>query len=67
MRESAETCIWIHNRRERSPVSLWGYIALQIPGGHLANALERQEFICILLVAWGIFAWLWSARTYHEP
>src|SRR3989442_15840699 len=37
-------------------IFFWGYIALQIPGGHLAKHWSAKKFISILLVAWGIFA-----------
>ena len=48
-------------------IFFWGYIALQIPGGHLAKHWSAKKFISILLVAWGIFAvGCGLARTYHE-
>src|SRR5258705_12211015 len=37
-------------------IFFWGYLALQIPGGHLAKHWSAKKFISILLVAWGIFA-----------
>src|SRR5467141_734255 len=48
-------------------IFFWGYLALQIPGGHLAKHWSAKKFISILLVAWGIFAvGCGLARTYHE-
>src|SRR5258708_2148413 len=48
-------------------IFFWGYIALQIPGGHLAKHWSAKRFISILLVAWGIFAVGFGlARTYHQ-
>jgi sugar phosphate permease len=45
----------------------WGYLALQIPGGHLAKHWSPKKFIGVLLVAWAIFAvGCGFARTYHE-
>ncbi len=45
----------------------WGYIALQIPGGHLAKWWSPKKFISILLVLWAICAMgCGFARTYHE-
>ena len=37
-------------------IFFWGYLALQIPGGHLAKHWSAKKFISILLVAWAIFA-----------
>ncbi len=34
----------------------WGFLLLQIPGGHLANRWSAKRFISILMVAWGIAA-----------
>jgi sugar phosphate permease len=48
-------------------IFFWGYLVLQIPGGHLAKHWSAKKFISILLVAWGIFAvGCGLARTYHE-
>jgi MFS family permease len=48
-------------------IFFWGYLALQIPGGHLAKHWSAKRFISILLVAWAIFAvGCGLARTYHE-
>ena len=48
-------------------IFFWGYLALQIPGGHLAKHWSAKKFISILLVAWAIFAvGCGFARTYHE-
>jgi sugar phosphate permease len=45
----------------------WGYLALQIPGGHLAKYWSPKKFISVLLVAWAICAvGCGFARTYHE-
>jgi sugar phosphate permease len=34
----------------------WGYLALQIPGGHLAKWWSPKKFISVLLVAWAVAA-----------
>ena len=48
-------------------IFFWGYLALQIPGGHLAKHWSAKKFITILLVVWAIFAvGCGLARTYHE-
>ena len=48
-------------------IFFWGYLALQIPGGHLAKHWSAKRFISILLVAWAMFAvGCGLARTYHE-
>ena len=48
-------------------IFFWGYLALQIPGGHLAKHWSAKKFIGVLLVAWAIFAvGCGLARTYHE-
>jgi MFS family permease len=48
-------------------VFYWGYLALQIPGGHLAKHWSPKKFISVLLVAWSLFAiGCGLARTYHE-
>ena len=48
-------------------IFFWGYLALQIPGGHLAKHWSAKKFISILLVIWAIFAiGCGLARTYHE-
>jgi MFS family permease len=48
-------------------IFFWGYLALQIPGGHLAKHWSAKKFISVLLVAWAIFAvGCGLARTYHE-
>jgi sugar phosphate permease len=45
----------------------WGYLALQIPGGHLAKHWSPKKFISVLLIAWAICAvGCGFARTYHE-
>jgi MFS family permease len=53
-------------------VFFWGYLLLQLPGGHLARVWSAKRVISILLVAWGCCAvsmgfvstWreLWVAR-----
>ena len=48
-------------------IFFWGYLVLQIPGGHLAKHWSAKKFISILLVAWALFAvGCGLARTYHE-
>jgi MFS family permease len=48
-------------------IFFWGYLALQIPGGHLAKHWSAKKFISILLVAWAFFAvGCGLARTYQE-
>jgi len=48
-------------------IFFWGYLALQIPGGHLAKHWSPKKFISILLVAWSLFAvGCGLARTYRE-
>jgi MFS family permease len=45
----------------------WGYLTLQIPGGHLAKYWSPKKFISVLLVFWAICAvGCGFARTYHE-
>jgi MFS family permease len=45
----------------------WGYLALQIPGGHLAKWWSPKKFISVLLVVWAACAiGCGLARTYHE-
>src|SRR6266851_5332249 len=48
-------------------IFFWGYLALQIPGGHLAKHWSPKKFISVLLVAWALFAvGCGFARTYRE-
>lgn len=48
-------------------IFFWGYLALQIPGGHLAKHWSPKKFISVLLVAWATFAvGCGLSRTYHE-
>src|SRR6266404_5025893 len=48
-------------------IFFWGYLALQIPGGHLAKHWSAKKFISVLLVVWAIFAvGCGFARTYRE-
>jgi len=35
-------------------VFFWGYVLLQIPGGHLAQRWSAKRFVAILLVVWGL-------------
>jgi sugar phosphate permease len=48
-------------------IFFWGYLALQIPGGHLAKHWSAKRFISVLLIAWALFAvGCGLARTYRE-
>jgi sugar phosphate permease len=48
-------------------IFFWGYLALQIPGGHLAKHWSPKNFISVLLVAWSLFAiGCGLAGSYHE-
>src|ERR1700686_309697 len=48
-------------------IFFWGYLVLQIPGGHLAKHWSPKKFISVLLVAWSLFAvGCGVARTYRE-
>jgi len=48
-------------------IFFWGYLALQIPGGHLAKHWSAKKFISILLVVWAVFAvGCGLVHTYHE-
>jgi MFS family permease len=48
-------------------IFFWGYLALQIPGGHLAKHWSPKKFISVLLIAWSVFAiGCGLARTYRE-
>jgi MFS family permease len=45
----------------------WGYLTLQVPGGHLAKYWSPKKFISVLLVFWAVCAvGCGFARTYHE-
>jgi MFS family permease len=35
-----------------------GYLALQIPGGHLAERWSAKKFVGIMILIWGVFAFL---------
>ena len=35
-------------------VFFWGYVALQIPGGHLAQRWSAKRFVSIMLIVWGL-------------
>jgi MFS family permease len=37
-------------------IFFWGYLILQIPGGHLAERWSAKRFVTILLVIWGVLA-----------
>lgn len=37
-------------------IFFWGYLVLQIPGGHWAQHWSARKWIAICLVAWGVFA-----------
>jgi sugar phosphate permease len=37
-------------------VFFWGYLVLQIPGGHLGARWSARRVVAILLVAWGVLA-----------
>src|SRR5256885_15297659 len=48
-------------------IFFWGYLVLQIPGGHLAKHWSAKKFISVLLLVWALFAiGCGLARTYHE-
>ncbi|HVC00235.1 MAG TPA: MFS transporter [Candidatus Dormibacteraeota bacterium] len=48
-------------------IFFWGYLALQIPGGHLAEHWSAKKWIAICLVAWGLCAAACGiVRSYHE-
>jgi MFS family permease len=35
-------------------IFFWGYVLLQIPGGHLAQRWSAKRFVAILLIVWGL-------------
>jgi MFS family permease len=48
-------------------IFFWGYLALQIPGGHLAQHWSARKWIATCLVAWGVFAAACGlVRDYHQ-
>ena len=48
-------------------IFFWGYLLLQIPGGHIANQWSAKRFIGTLMAAWGIAAiGCGLVRTWHE-
>jgi MFS family permease len=48
-------------------VFFWGYVVLQIPGGHLAQHWSAKKFVSILLMVWGLCSICCGlVRTYHE-
>src|SRR2546428_9296591 len=36
-------------------IFFWGYLALQIPGGHLAKHWSAKKFISVRLLVWALF------------
>jgi sugar phosphate permease len=45
----------------------WGYLALQIPGGHLAKWWSPKKFISLLLLVWAVCAMgCGLAHSYHD-
>lgn len=48
-------------------IFFWGYVALQIPGGHLAQRWSAKRFVSILLVVWGLCSVCCGlVQTYRE-
>jgi sugar phosphate permease len=48
-------------------IFFWGYVLLQIPGGHLAQRWSAKRFVSILLVVWGLCSVACGlVRTYRE-
>ncbi len=48
-------------------IFFWGYMLLQIPGGHLAERWSAKRFVSILLVVWGATSMLCGVvRTWQE-
>ena|SRR5208282_3958796 len=48
-------------------VFFWGYVLLQIPGGHLAQRWSAKRFVAILLVAWGLCSIACGlVQTWHQ-
>ena len=48
-------------------IFFWGYLLLQIPGGHLAQRWSAKRFVSILLVLWGVCSvGCGLVRTTHE-
>jgi MFS family permease len=48
-------------------VFFWGYVLLQIPGGHLAQRWSAKRFVAILLVAWGLCSVACGlVQTWHQ-
>lgn len=48
-------------------VFFWGYMLLQIPGGHLAQRWSAKRFVTILLVVWGFCSVVCGlVRTWQE-
>src|SRR5258708_14848434 len=45
-------------------IFFWGYLALQIPGGHLAKHWSAKKFISVLLGMWALLSFCCGfART----
>ncbi|MBZ5565260.1 MAG: MFS transporter [Acidobacteriia bacterium] len=48
-------------------IFFWGYLVLQIPGGHLAQRWSAKRFVSILLVLWGACSVLCGlVRTWEQ-
>lgn len=48
-------------------IFFWGYVLLQIPGGHLAQRWSAKRFVSILLVIWGLCSVVCGlVHTYRE-
>ncbi len=48
-------------------IFFWGYVLLQIPGGHLAQRWSAKRFVSILLVVWGLCSvGCGLVQTYHQ-
>ncbi|MDB6021462.1 MAG: transporter, partial [Pedosphaera sp.] len=37
-------------------IFFWGYVLLQVPGGHLASRWSAKKFISLCLICWGVCA-----------
>lgn len=47
-------------------IFFWGYIALQVPGGHLAARWSAKRLVSLLLVSWGTCAmWGGLVHSWH--
>ena len=45
-------------------IFFWGYVLLQIPGGHLAQRWSAKRFVAILLIVWGLCGLVHTARQF---